>query len=100
MMNAPSPLKFTVSKETTYLTEPLRPDGRVDYLKAMNDHLNRGVTPENNAAVELIQALGPGCLFEKDRRETLARLGLADLPEQGDYLVSLHDFHQANHPGK
>ena len=23
-------LKFTVSKETTHLTEPLRPDGRVD----------------------------------------------------------------------
>jgi hypothetical protein len=98
--SAPSPLKFTVSKETTFLTEPLRPDGRIDYLKAMNDRLSAGVTPENNAAIELIEALGPVCLFEKNRRETLAHLGLADLPEHGDYLVSLHDFHKANHVGK
>lgn len=90
--------KFTVSKETTLLTEPLRPDGRVDYLKVMNDRLSRGVTPENNAAVELVQAVGPGFLPEATRKEVLARLDLPDLPVSGDYLTDICTFHKMDVP--
>ena len=41
-------VKITISPETTYITEPLLPDGRVDYIGALNRMLSEGVTPENN----------------------------------------------------
>ena len=50
----------TISKETTYITEPLRKDGYPDYVAAMNQRLSQGVTPENNAAVPFWKAMGPG----------------------------------------
>ena len=49
-----------VSKQTTYITAPLRPDGLPDYIQYLRDHLREGVTPENNAAVLMWQAFGPG----------------------------------------
>jgi len=49
---------ITISKETTYVTEPLLPDGRVDYVGAINEIKGRGVTPETNMAIPLIQLLG------------------------------------------
>jgi len=49
---------ITVSKETTYITEPLLPDGRVDYVTAINEILSQGVSPENNAAIPFIRELG------------------------------------------
>ena len=42
--------KITIGKETTYITEPLRPDGYPDYVAALNRRASEGVTPENNAA--------------------------------------------------
>ena len=44
-------LLVTISKETTYITEPLRADGYPDYVAALNQRFSQGVTPENNAAV-------------------------------------------------
>jgi hypothetical protein len=40
--------KFTISKETTFITEPLDKDGYPDYAAALNARLSKGVTPENN----------------------------------------------------
>ena len=54
----PSP-KITISKETTWFTEPLRSDGFVDYLEAVNRHFSKDITAENNACVLLYQAMGP-----------------------------------------
>jgi len=50
--------RLTVSKETTYFTGPLRPDGSVDYAAALNELYGSGVTPETNAAVPLAAILG------------------------------------------
>jgi hypothetical protein len=47
---------FTISKETTLVTGPLRKDGTIDYLPVINDILSQGVTPENNGATLLLQA--------------------------------------------
>jgi len=48
-----------VSRQTTYLTEPLlAEDGLPDYLEVINRRYSQGVTPENNAAVVWWQALG------------------------------------------
>ena len=49
----------TISKATTYITEPLRSDGYPDYIAALNQRLSKGVTPENNAVVLFWRAMGP-----------------------------------------
>ncbi|MEX0704456.1 MAG: hypothetical protein WD069_20310 [Planctomycetales bacterium] len=43
----PSKLPFTVSKETTHITEPLRADGSPDFAAALDERAKQGVTPEN-----------------------------------------------------
>ena len=58
---APSPsssLEFTVSEETTFITEPLLADGRPDYAGALNEMYGQAVTSETNAAVPLALVLG------------------------------------------
>ena len=52
----PSP-KILVSKQTTYVTEPLLPSGLPNYEEYLRQKLREGVTPQNNAAVLLSQAL-------------------------------------------
>ena len=52
------PKPFSVSKETTYLTEPLGADGLVDYAAALDQKYGRATTAENNAAWLLADVLG------------------------------------------
>ncbi len=54
----PAKLPFTISKETTAITEPLHPDGTPDYLAALNEKYGKGVTPDNNALIPLLQIRG------------------------------------------
>lgn len=86
--------RFTISRETTYVTSPLRADGSVDYVKALNDELSRGVTEKNNAAIPIIVAIGPnGGIGEKNRvMKVLKELHLEDLPEEGDYLIDINEY--------
>ncbi len=51
--------KVTISKETTWVTEPLDAEGQVDYAAFLNKHFSRGVTPETNAVVLLYHVWGP-----------------------------------------
>ena len=84
--------KVTISKETTYITEPLRPDGYPDYIRHLDEKLSRGVTPDNNAAVALVRALGPRELSGNHAAEFYKRLGIEPLPEKWDYLVDWMTF--------
>ncbi|MEX0715463.1 MAG: hypothetical protein WD066_02705 [Planctomycetaceae bacterium] len=89
-------LPFTVSKETTYITEPLREDGSPDFAAAIENEAKKGVTPENNAAVLYWRALGPGHVDPSQHAEFFAKLGM-DVPlEDGDYLIGFRAFAQAN----
>jgi hypothetical protein len=90
---------ITISKETTYITGPLRPDGYVDYVAAMNERASKGVTPENNAAVPFLRAMWPGVMdskFDKMdakyRDEYCRMLGIAPLPEKGDYFITSENY--------
>lgn len=88
---ATTPFKITVARETTYLVAPLRADGTVDYAAALNERYGQGVTPDNNAAVLLLRAFGPGALIlatEESRAEVIGRLGMGSLPGTGDYWTS------------
>lgn len=81
--------KFTIGRDTTYITGPLNADGTINYVQAYNDTFGKGVTAENNAAVLILRAAGPSAIQEPFRGKLLKALGMADLPEKGDYLTSL-----------
>ena len=88
---------ITISKETTYITEPLRPDGYPDYVAALNQRCSRGVTPENNAVVLILNVCGlphnySEHVFEADRRKYFQMLGIAPLSEKGDCYIDLQEY--------
>jgi hypothetical protein len=68
--------KLKVAPQTTGAAVPLRPDGYPDYLAALNERMSQGVTPENNAAVLLVRAMGTQELPPELRGEFLKRMGL------------------------
>src|SRR5260370_37938042 len=82
----PGSSTFTVSPETTYITEPLDKDGYPDYVTALNQRLSQGVTPENNANVLIWQALGPHPEGTTMPAEYFQRLRVPEPPEQGERL--------------
>ncbi|MGA2620628.1 MAG: hypothetical protein ABSF26_23645 [Thermoguttaceae bacterium] len=83
---------ITISKPTTYITEPLRKDGYVDYVAALNQRFRAGVTPENNAAVPFLKAMGPGEIGPRYRDQYCKMLDIEPLPEKGDYYVRLDQY--------
>jgi len=83
------PPRFTVGKETTYVTEPLDENDYMDYEALLNDRLAKGVTPATNANVLIIQALGPCPEGRPMLPDFYRRLGIEEPPERGDYFVSL-----------
>src|SRR5829696_8894778 len=69
---------FAVEKGTTYFLGPLRKDGTIDYVVAINDRLSEGVTRENNAAAPLMEALtADGVTQVKHYAQLRAKLGMA-----------------------
>lgn len=58
----------------------------------INERASEGVTPENNAAVLLWQAVGPKHLSPELRPQLAAQLGIEPLPEDGRYLVDFETF--------
>src|SRR5438477_955754 len=69
-----------ISPETTYLTSPLLREGTPDYCAWLNEKASEGVTPENNAAVPLMKAIGLDAISQgypaQWREKALAGLGL------------------------
>jgi RNA polymerase sigma factor (sigma-70 family) len=84
--------KVTRSKETTYITSPLDPDGEVDYETALNERLGKGVTPRTNANVLLWQALGPHPNGMPMPPAFFRWMGMPTPPEAGDYFVGLEEY--------
>ena len=82
----------TISKETTYITEPLRKDGFPDYVAVLNRKCSEGVTPENNSAVLFWKVVGPSSIYSDDREKYFQVLGIPSLPEKGDYFVDLEKY--------
>ncbi|MCG2685504.1 MAG: type II secretion system protein GspG [Planctomycetales bacterium] len=86
----------TISKETTYITEPLHPDGFPDYVGALNQRFSEGVTPENNSSVLFWKAVGPGEIDKEKREQYFRMLGIPPLPEKGDYFVTFDEHVKAH----
>lgn len=91
--------QLTISPETTYLTEPLTPEGYVDYAAAMEQKFSAGVTPENNAVPLLLEAFGPLNVLEAEQidEEFRERLGITTVRNDPRCFVSWNDGVQPTH---
>jgi len=70
-------VKIVVSPETTVIDGPLNADGTVNYVAALDRMFAEGVTPENNAAPNLLKAFGLSILRPDEiGDQILGRLGL------------------------
>ena len=71
-----------IGKETTVISGPLRADGTVDYVKAVNDKYGAGITPENNGYVLWLKAVGagPDSVYSTLRDRLLAVAGAGAAP--------------------
>ncbi len=84
---------FSLGYDTTRIVSPVMPDGRVDYLSVLDEQAAEGVTPQNNAAVPFLQAVGRAGLSRTQPTDGITdKLGMPHLPEQGNYLVCYDDF--------
>ena len=90
------PVALELSHETTRILGPLNPDGTVNYLAAINAKYSEGITPENNGAVFLLQALGPDILAETVRDQILARLDMPQLAAHDDYFIPFEEYQEAH----
>ena len=91
---------FTLSRDTTRVMGPLRKDGTIDYVAALDAMASRGVTAENNAVVSLYEIIGPGEILPELRTEYFKRLGITPLPVQGNYFITLDQLVQRAVVGK
>lgn len=84
------PLKITVSKDTTFITKPLKADGYPDYIEALNATLGAGATVENNMGAEVFRLVGCYEVHKAIRKPYFARMGMAVPPQYGSYLSFYH----------
>jgi hypothetical protein len=83
---------ITISRRTTYVTDPKRDDGFVDLAGAIDRYFSRGVTPETNAAVPLMEAIGPRPMGIALPPEFFQQLGIAAPPADGEYFLRLREY--------
>ena len=92
------PAEVIVSPETTYLIGPLNADGTVNYYQYAHDVSSAGVTPENNAAIGILQVLDPDRVHSDEDAElliaaTAERLGVSvDTLRAGPKWVGLSRY--------
>ncbi len=84
LQRQPPPLR--VAEDTTVVTTPLDERGRVDYETALNGILKEGITPQTNAMVLYMQAIGPKPDRDGIHADWWAALGVPEPPEDGVYL--------------
>src|SRR5438132_2113672 len=78
---------------TTRITSPLREDGRIDYLTAIETYFGHDVTPENNAAPLILRAFGRAALPKNQPEDGITdRLGMPHLPQDGAYFVAYENW--------
>jgi hypothetical protein len=90
----PSP-PIKLSRETTFITDTLQPNGMPDYERYLLEKMRDGVTPQNNAATLIWPALWPGELQPADYEIVASELGLTAVPSQRDALVPISKYLQS-----
>jgi hypothetical protein len=85
---------FTIGKETTVVNGPLKPDGTIDYLPAINALLAKDAKNEDNAAIPLLllqAGVSKDGTIEPRLRQSLAALHAA-IPEKVERSTYLSDY--------
>jgi hypothetical protein len=82
----------TLGRDTTRITAPLRADGSVDYVAAVNAQYGGGVRPEENAAVALFAAFGPGTMAGPRGAALVALMGAGPMAEPAHPMVHFTKF--------
>ncbi len=85
-LNPVEPVPLRIGPKTTVLTEPRREDGTIDYLGHFRQRLSAGVTTGNNAATDLLAALGPEVFPESIRDRLFQAVDVQDLPERQGFV--------------
>ena len=90
---------LVISRETTRVTGPVRKDGRIDYVAAVNESASDGVTTDENAMVLYAQAIGPepGNMNLKYQGEFFRLLGIDRPDNDGAYFRPLDSFIRDHH---
>lgn len=90
------PIPIEISKDTTRILTPLRPDGTPDYIAAYNERL-ANIPADQNAFPLIIQATGP--LFDANQqRQFVEKFHLQPFPVDGLYLQPLYKYWGTLHP--
>ena len=79
----------TLERQTTAVVDPqyVREDGSISYVRAINDWRSEGVTPEDNAFIDLSRALGPQYASPRDWALAWAEAAGPDVePPTGPFL--------------
>ena len=79
--------KIKPGKDTTVIDGPVAADGYFDYDTALNDRLRGKTTPDTNAVVGLLTALGPKPDGSELHADFWTALGVEPPAAGGDYLV-------------
>jgi hypothetical protein len=92
--SAPQPGQplFAPSIAANYVTSPLDANGDVDYLEFINQDASQDVTPQNNAMVKIVEAIGP---LDGVPADFYFRLGITTPPANGTYFVDLEDWYKS-----
>ena len=90
------PIRVQIGPETSYIDGPLKEDGTPDYAAYLNEQWSKGVTPDQNAAVDLIHAFGPSIINEDIREEYFQQLGIELPPFEGDYYIDFLTYMEQN----
>lgn len=93
-----SAARFTAGPETTLVEGPRRADGTIDYLPVINDILAKGVTPENNAAGPMLQAITSSQM--RDIYGPMAAALDVQLPADPSVPIIHIVFYEGNRRGK
>ncbi len=81
----------TISRGTTFFTEPVTNEGLVDYAAALNALYGADVTPEENAATYLLKAFGPNHKDEAVREAYCRALGVPVMQRDSKSFVAISD---------
>jgi hypothetical protein len=78
----------------TRISGPKTSEGTIDYIQTLNDRYGKDVTPQNNSAVLMWQAIGPPRISRQmPPEEYFDLLGIAAPEKEGDYIIpSLYYF--------
>jgi hypothetical protein len=81
--------RIIVARETTFITEPLRPDGMPDYPRYVRERIFTLVPPEDNAAVAVLHATWPMGLTPTQLAAVCKALGIPKTAPDVERLVDV-----------